>query len=408
MRRYLAHFMLAGLAGGLAVPAVNWFVDPYWIFSGTRVHELNHLKPAIASRQRISETWRVRAAAPEVLILGTSREDDSIDPAHPAFSGRPAFNAAIAAQPYEESRRILDMLIGDGHAPKAVVAGLMFELSNTQLRLPEDFSPQNFERDQRWKLLFSMYTFSDSLRTARANLLAPAGVEAGWLNNGYLYPGDFKISKAGHRISFLMSEKRYLRDFHHPEPGCGHELVDPQTGHSRMEELRRLFASIYRTGIDGYVFIGPSHARQWETIAASGLWRQFEDWKRLLVRMNEEEAGKARRSPMALWDFSGYNSITTEEVPPAGDSMRRMKYYFEPSHYRPAAGDLVLDLMFGYRAPDREIPEDFGVHLTSANIETHLARIRAERDRYRHTHPEDVAEIETLARQVNSEKHCKK
>jgi hypothetical protein len=409
MRRYLTHFALAGLAAGLIIPAANWLIDPYWVFSGIGVHRVNQIKPAIATKQRISEIFRVRAAAPEVLILGSSREDDSIDPAHPAFLGRPAFNAAISAQPYEESRLILDALIGDGHAPQTLVAGLLFEAANTQLRLPDDFSLENFRPDHRWKLLFNVHTFSDSLLTARENLLVTGrSNQANWLSNGYLYPGDYKINQAGQRMTFVTSEKRYLRYIHWPEPGCGHELVAPQTGISRMEEIRRLFATVYRTGINGKIFIGPSHARQWETIAASGLWQAFEDWKRLLVSINEKEAARVHRSPMALWDFSGYNSVTTEDVPPGGDATTRMKYYFESSHYRPAAGNMVLDRMFGYRASDRKMPDDFGVRISSANIEAHLARIRAERERYRLTHPDDVAEIESMARQARNEKNCRK
>ncbi|GAB1233430.1 hypothetical protein UT4_18970 [Ferrigenium sp. UT4] len=49
---------------------------------------------------------------------------------------------------------------------------------------------------------------------------------------------------------------------------------------------------------------------------------------------------------------------------------------------------------------------DFGVLLTSQNIESRLAHIRADRERYRQTHPEDVAEIEAMAREVAKTKHC--
>lgn len=36
-----------------------------------------------------------------------------------------------------------------------------------------------------------------------------------------------------------------------------------------------------------------------------------------------------------------------------------------------------------------------------------LARIRADRERYRQTHPQDVAEIEAMAREVAKTKRCK-
>lgn len=408
MRKYSISFGFAAMLFGIGLAGFNWLVDPYWIFSGKEIRHFNSLKPGIGSKQRIFEIGRVRNVAPEILILGTSREDDSIDPNHPAFLGKRAFNAAISSQPYRETRLILDMLIKEQHAPKIVVAGLLFEIANTQTKLPGDFSDENFQANQRWKLLFNTYTVMDSLRTVRANLFGGhiPQEEANWQKNGYLYPSDYKINKNGHRISFTENEKHYLRDNHWPEPTCGYELFDSKTGHSNIEEMRFFVASIYQANIEAHLFIGPSHARQWETIAASGLWTQFEDWKRQLVRINEEEAKKAGKSPISLWDFSGYSSVTSEAVPSKGDSIARMLHYFESSHYTPAAGNLVLDRMFDYHAPNRKVPDDFGVRITSVNFETHLAQIRADRERYRRTHPDDIAEIEALAKKVAAEKHC--
>lgn len=84
-----------------------------------------------------------------------------------------------------------------------------------------------------------------------------------------------------------------------------------------------------------------------------------------------------------------------------------MHWYFDSSHYTPAAGDLVLDRIFNYHSPNRTIPDDFGVLITSQNIEAHLAHIRADREHYRLTHPDDIAEIEAMAHEVAKAKRCK-
>jgi hypothetical protein len=39
---------------------------------------------------------------------------------------------------------------------------------------------------------------------------------------------------------------------------------------------------------------------------------------------------------------------------------------------------------------------DFGVKLTKENIEFHLTKLRAEKEIWRKTHPQDLAEIEAL------------
>ena len=35
--------------------------------------------------------------------------------------------------------------------------------------------------------------------------------------------------------------------------------------------------------------------------------------------------------PITLWDFSGYNTVTTEPVPPLEDRQATMQYYWETS-----------------------------------------------------------------------------
>ncbi len=122
--------------------------------------------------------------------------------------------------------------------------------------------------------------------------------------------------------------------------------------------------------------------------------------------MNEEEAQRAGQSTFPLWDFSGYNSISTEVVPVLGDTTTIMHWYFDSSHYTPAAGDLVFDRIFNYKSPDRTVPDDFGVLLTNQNIEFHLANIRSDREHYRQSHPDDINEIEAMARKVAKVKRC--
>jgi hypothetical protein len=212
------------------------------------------------------------------------------------------------------------------------------------------------------------------------------------------------------RKSFKENERHYLFDNHFPLPACKNALLAEASGGkvlTPMEEVRDAVAIAYRMKSDMHLFIGPSHARQWETIQASGLWAQFENWKRMLVNIVESEAAKANATPFQVWDFSGYNSITEEDVPSATDINKRMHYYYESSHYTPAAGDLVLDRIFDYKSPSRTVPDDFGVLLTSKNIEAHLVSIRAAREHYRLSHPDDVAEIEAMAQEVTKAKHCR-
>ena len=86
------------------------------------------------------------------------------------------------------------------------------------------------------------------------------------------------------------------------------------------------------------------------------------------------------------WDFSGFNTITMEN-----------KNYYEYSHYRPYVGNLIAAKIFHDRMAN--IPSDFGVKITSQNIESHLANLRIQREKYRATHPKDIAEIEVFTKE---------
>ena len=65
-----------------------------------------------------------------------------------------------------------------------------------------------------------------------------------------------------------------------------------------------------------------------------------------------EEAARANRQPFPLWHFGDVNQITTEPIPSETDKTP-MKYFWDPVHYRRAAGDLLLDRIFSYRDPAR-------------------------------------------------------
>ena len=129
-----------------------------------------------------------------------------------------------------------------------------------------------------------------------------------------------------------------------------------------------------------------------------------------MVRINGEEAARAGRNPFPLWDFSGYNAITTETVPREGDLQTRMRWYSDSSHYVPALGRVILDKIFVQPVSASNmvsgIPDDFGVLLTPATLDTQLAAIRRGHDEYRATHPADVAEIAGVAAEAARRKYC--
>jgi len=80
-------------------------------------------------------------------------------------------------------------------------------------------------------------------------------------------------------------------------------------------------------------------------------------------RRNDGRVAEFKRELASVtdyYDFTGWNSVNTNPY-----------YFYEPNHYRFAAGDLMLARIFNYNPP--AVPADFGVLVTKNNVEQHLA-----------------------------------
>lgn len=178
-------------------------------------------------------------------------------------------------------------------------------------------------------------------------------------------------------------------------------FTNTETGMTMFDPFRFMLRRAYADDVDMRLFITPLHSVIRELLSGLGLGERYEFWLKELVRINEEEAARAGRRPMPLWDFSDSNTITQEPVPRMGDPTP-MRWYWEHSHYRKATGDLILDRLFEYRDPRRPVPADFGVRLSSANVDAHIARTRATLAAWSAANAELVDPIVHAARTLNT------
>ncbi|WP_020562443.1 hypothetical protein [Methylosarcina fibrata] len=402
MDRYLFHLLLSCcLLLGTAV-AVNGLADPYGIFGTPLLKGINETKPAVATNRRIFKMVGYARQKMDALILGTSRADAGLSPKHEGFLGQRAVNLATPAQTNAETELIFKF-VAERSDLKTAVVGLDFFASNAWLTAPDDFTPDNFAADRKWQLLLSF----DTLLASGKSLFRPGKPP--------IRPDQTRENKPKKysRQAFLASEKSYMwGGTYLPSPECRYAFEADRMERGKryrsdpLSALRAIIALAHRRHVKLYLFISPSHARQWEVLGAVGLWSRWEEWKRRLVRINREEAERFEQAPFPLWDFSGYHSVSTEDLPEAG-SRAGMLGYIDSSHYQPAVGDLVLDRLFNLKATGRALPGDFGVNLTPTTVEPHLAALRQAREHYRQSHPADIAEIEAMALQAKRESSCK-
>jgi hypothetical protein len=160
-----------------------------------------------------------------------------------------------------------------------------------------------------------------------------------------------------------------------------------------FEQVLRLYAG---KGVQIHLFISPIHAALLTLIQELGLQTQYNDWARALVAaVARVNADIELAEPLVLWDFSGYNTITTEPVPAEG---ARMQWWRDPPHYQSIVGDMIITRLLG-RNSTVTIPPDFGIQLTPANIESVIADRSSAAQRYMEVVPAEVANTRRLVRE---------
>jgi hypothetical protein len=185
-------------------------------------------------------------------------------------------------------------------------------------------------------------------------------------------------------------------------PSFSYCFTNPDTGATMFDPFRFMLRRAHAQGTDLRLYVTPLHAAVRNLVGVLDLGERYEFWLRELVRINEEEAARAERPSYPLWDFSDGNTITRESIPLPGD-LTPMRSYWDHSHYHRAAGDLILDRIFGYNDPTRPRPADFGVRLTADNIEAHLARSKAQLAAWAAANAELASQITHAARNLKSE-----
>jgi hypothetical protein len=392
-RAYCYKFLFAALMVFLGAALINLIADPYGIWGTPRITGLNTAK-SFGFHSRIAKyaEWSHWKKSPSTILLGTSRTADGLRTEHAALQNSSVYNMALSGQPIHESFVLFKHALKTGTL-KRVVIGLDFFAFNSYWAA--DVVDENrLIAGSNFDLLFNTSTLTDSFSTLRQSF---PGLNI--INTSHAHDTAENTKTAPNsihmRLRFKEVEKIFV-SYHRPYPHHLYAYDNAKTGTHTLEDFRTLLSLAYANNIELHLFISPSHAWHWEGLANVGLWKNWESWKQELVKINKDEADKAGKPDYPLWDFSGYNSITTEEVPDQS-ALNGMKWYSDSSHYNHPCGDLILDRIFAQT--NNAIPDDFGLLIDQHNIGRHLSDIREARKNYALSHASDILEMATLSRQ---------
>lgn len=413
--RYLRTLLLACAITLIAAAALNFAVDPYGLYRRFEITGFNAVKPKSGANGQLVKPYRVLEARPRTLLLGNSRSEAGLDPASPVWPDamRPVYNFSLPASGISTALGNLRHVLAAGK-PGTVILGIdFFDFVTDRRRAGASRATEATDLERRylatregerngareWQVvkdhatvLLSLNTLIDAFVTVGAQRMSD---NADLTALGFYPMHEYRrfVRADGQHTMFRQVETTYLTSYLRLQP-----TLHPEGGRTSPElrDFAEVVSLCRAAGVNLIVFIHPYHAHILESYRAAGLWPLFEDWKRDIVALlDTDRTAHPDLAPVPLWDFSGYTGVTTEAVPPAGDRRTTMHGYWEAGHYNSAVGDLALARMLG--APGVSVPDGFGVKLAPQMLESHLARIREDRERYAVTRADEVAGIVRMA-----------
>jgi hypothetical protein len=387
----------AGVLGGAA--ALNLLIDPYGVAGTREIAGFNDRKPAEWENARLRKPLDLSRRRYDAIALGTSQVERGIDPDNPALleRGITMYNAGLSEERPFEQAILLRVASAATRVTMALVSLDFLRYADAGGRpqfLPTDWT--------RWSglvgggaTLVSARAVADSARTVFASWRRQPTLQH--LPNGLLNVEPL-LDQAGApdcRAAFDAVDSAYLNVSYGPMLARENELRRTGFDHTALKDLLQ---TARRSGIELHVFIGPSHVRQAEIVSMLGLDDLYEQWVlELAGALAEEAALEPGRRPYPLWDFGGYNAVTSEPVPPAGAGIR-MRWYTDPVHYTTRAGRAIEDRILNLSSPGQTDLADFGEEVALPTIRQHFGKRRLEHRRYSDANPAIRADVAALYR----------
>ena len=377
LRRYFWTVGLTALAVLIVTVTINYMVDPYLIHQwDTKL--IQRLSPA---QQRImpwAKTYAAYRYRPEVVYLGSSRTEIGLPTDLRLFADKRVFNLAISGASFGDAVNMLHHT-SVFHRPEIVVWGLDYgdqfkvESGNT------DFIPALVAKGPSYPI---WRTFLNIKRSASMDMTGESLKVLSGLSDqkcpSLLATYGLKSSQC---VEEIMRKEGGAAKAFGKVMQKNRPLPDPPDVQAAIQLLDRVTDDYCRKGTVFRFYLQPVHA-----LAELSYWAQkreaLDNWKRSLVTVIDER--RQQGCDIRLVDFSGFNRITTEDIPQS-TGKENMLYYWEHSHYRCEVGQIILEQLFH---KDRlEVTGDFGVELTGETIEQHLSDFRKKRSEYITNHP---------------------
>ena len=404
--KFIIIFFLSLTQVLLLIGGFNWWVDPYEIYHPV---EYKSNKPVWMSKQiRLAKAYRLKKLKPQGIVIGASSSQLGINPDHPGWEKDiyPRYNLALPGASLYESFRYFQ----HSHVlnpPKQVLIGLDFVTFNIFFQLSDDFNESYLVVSRKGKrqdhfltnLGITLFSLSAIKASQKKILYRGKGTH---FSNGTEFSESTDSPLRNNRSAMMGSATKNVSRLLMPPPAHRFCLDEENSGGKSFKYLREMLEIAKESKIDVRLFIQPTHVYSMEVLKTLGMMSDYEKWQRHLINLVEAVNEKYPEGfEFPLWDFSGYNTVTIDEVPSEKESKRPIGWYYDVVHFNKKLGDLIQDRIFNYHDIGRVIPEDFGIQINSKNINMYQFKQKRKRAQYMLANQEDIQE---LSRKVYSEK----
>jgi hypothetical protein len=323
------------------VGLINWFEDPYGMQWSPNIEGVNAQKTEAENRGRLIKPLRVAEVNPEILLVGNSRIEIGIPAESAAFAGKSVYNLGLPGVTIDIQLRGANTQIKDNPNLKHLILTLdfrnfLFNYANIPHlnNLPHHYAPKTQSLKDKITFYSSMLFSLDSLKSdvktffkqrSLNNDISFAGTNSAGTYQSVILNEGLSVL-VGHQLSEL--HKKLLRQ-HITYQG------ESYTENFGIELLDTFLTEHSGTDVRLSLLVNPYHYSYLHVLEETGHWPHFLNWKKELVRLAE------KHTAIEFYDFSLFNQYTTETM--NFDKPRKaMNWFWEPAHYRPEYGDMIL------------------------------------------------------------------
>jgi len=356
--RFLKAWVVCTVTLLLVVAGVNASVDPFFMFDSPLIRGFNQYKPATQDREALAKSVLLPRAHFRTVLIGTSKLQVGLDPESTVWQpdDKPVFNAGLPGNTNPTTLAVLEDALAAAPVHRVLVL-----LEPVDLLEPfKPFEPAMPLRHTGWARLQDLLDVTltrDALEASFDTLTEQrTALPSGLRPNGQMYDGIFRGPTINEGPGNVFGQKTPLNA--ERIAGMIRRLAgQPQSPIPQLEVIRRIIALCHEKDVQLDLALAPVHADFLRLVDLAGLWPRYLLMRKVLARAVAEAGGGQIR----LWNFTGFNAYSTEPVPPMGERAPALRWFWEPNHFRPEYGQLLLEAIYDGRG-------GIGTLLTPADI----------------------------------------